>query len=276
MKADGKLHLFEDAETGFGRWIIESEDELNLVAQLSDRAWTQAYQAGLRLVYLSEDVLAQKRPEQLTRLHQATRALRYLVAISIQASENEVPPQELLRIEILSPGQIAKIKQAPAVHVDSSRRNLFRAFLSPGKDVLSSGLKRKQIVLQRDFLPHSPLFDFTTCTACDACAKICPSHAIRIQPQNLTDESSPTTAAYVVSPEDCDACGLCESVCRVNAISTPLYQKEAPLTMPLIERSCWHCQHVFRLNPVLDQESVHCPSCRIKRHARGDLRIIDN
>ncbi|ATD80768.1 MULTISPECIES: NADH-quinone oxidoreductase subunit NuoI [Desulfovibrio] len=55
------------------------------------------------------------------------------------------------------------------------------------------------------------------CVACMRCARVCPSHCIRIRSHRSVDGSRKVNA-YVIDALRCIYCGYCAEVCPVNAI----------------------------------------------------------
>lgn len=135
-------------------------------------------------------------------------------------------------------------------------------------------------------LPAGPLgevvIDAARCTLCGACARNCPSQALRTSgPNQLTFKEA-----------DCSQCGLCRSVCPEQAVQlVPRYsrrpERQAPrLLVELEMQACGDCGSAFTSramferarnlmagHPMFQGEQASllalCPDCRQKRMVMG-------
>ena len=108
----------------------------------------------------------------------------------------------------------------------------------------------------------APRIDATACTGCDACARLCPQDAIRLE----TTEDSP---AYRVLPDRCTGCGICVDVCADGAVRLEAWVPAAPSSLPLAQATCVRCRVRFH-RPLLEVGGgpVRCPVCA--RRGNGD------
>ncbi|MDR2001372.1 MAG: 4Fe-4S binding protein [Zoogloeaceae bacterium] len=112
--------------------------------------------------------------------------------------------------------------------------------------------------------PWLAIIDITRCTACDACVRLCPHQALRLE-----------ASAYISDPRNCTGCGLCADVCDAKAVR-PQAWATAPAQQhyPLTRKTCAHCQAPFHAAP--SGNHTHCRICRKTRHPRAALRIIES
>ncbi len=122
-----------------------------------------------------------------------------------------------------------------------------------GVDPVSGLLPRTDA--SRAVVPVAPVIDEARCTGCDACARLCPQGAIRVE----LGEAAP---AYRLEPAQCTGCGICVDVCADAAVRLTGWIPAAPSAVPLMQAACSSCRVSFH-RPVLVAGSgpVRCPVC---------------
>lgn len=149
---------------------------------------------------------------------------------------------------------------APAapVAVDRSRRRLFAALL---------GERPRPAAAQTPLAAHAPVIDGAACTGCDACARLCPDHAIVI-------EAAPQ-AAYRLVPDHCTGCGLCVDVCASGAITLAGPAPAVDALVALHRRPCSGCGAPFAWPVARSSEAPPlCPICQHRPPSRTLFQVI--
>lgn len=215
------------------------------LSEWTDRQWIQSYNSGLRTLFLT-DKLTQD--PSFHRFKSQVDSLNYLITF-----------KELPRVEIKILDQ-SKVNTQKRSHTDTDGVNLSRRSLFfPVKPMLPE-----------THLPHFVAIDSRSCTACDLCLKICPSEALTVSVDPLTQEH-----VYKLSPFQCDGCGLCELECDSKSISVQEQIGESQL-LNILEKTCSHCGNQFHLNPgLVDNNEDLCSVCQKYQHRKGDLRVYD-
>ncbi len=125
------------------------------------------------------------------------------------------------------------------------------------------------------------------CDACGACARLCPTGAVTLQPvptaapngaPNATSSAAPPPTALAFDAARCIACGLCIDACEPGA-----WRAAAPTARPpvvdiwqLTEIKCDGCGKPYRRLQAgpHDADPARCPACR-SAGARHGPRIVD-
>jgi ferredoxin len=120
-----------------------------------------------------------------------------------------------------------------------------------------------------------------TCTACGACAKACPTHALMFE---KNEDEQTFSLAFV--PQNCIACDLCDQVCLPDAIQldhlpafAEIFGKKEPMVVVAGELvRCERCRSWFAkrdgvtLCPLCEYRRTHPFGSMIPRKAMKDSR----
>jgi NAD-dependent dihydropyrimidine dehydrogenase PreA subunit len=119
----------------------------------------------------------------------------------------------------------------------------------------------------RAVVPVAPRIDPAACTGCDACARLCPGGAIRL-------DVGEGGVAYGVLPDRCTGCGICVDVCADRAVRLDDWLPAGPTSLPLAEATCARCRAPFH-RPVIDSAGgrPRCPICERKGEAGRLFRV---
>ena len=189
------------------------------------------------------------------------------------------------RLERISPEQwLEQTSDAQAPNL--GRRRLFGRFLAPlpsaGADTspVVAGLmtsQRSNIVLHLAGDPHARLkpplwqieIDPMHCTACMACVRLCPQHALEHRSDPLQPDGWESIA---LQPARCTGCNVCIDVCEHAAITvqepdTTASVVRRPQTIKLEVLVCSQCKAPFhlpvgKLSDNIEDHRHICPVCR--------------
>jgi len=130
-------------------------------------------------------------------------------------------------------------------------------------------------------LPLAPQLEVMLCTGCDACVRLCPQRALRIEPADGLPQ------AYVIDAAACSGCSICIDVCPTAAMSLLRWQAPPQDRLPLVTRRCRACGVVFHLpqwpekppNPGPRAEGQRqreplCPICFRANHSQRLFQIL--
>jgi Ni,Fe-hydrogenase III small subunit/Pyruvate/2-oxoacid:ferredoxin oxidoreductase delta subunit len=95
-----------------------------------------------------------------------------------------------------------------------------------------------------------PAIEFTRCTACDVCARSCPTSAIRVE----THEVTPMQKIVSINYGDCIFCGECEALCPDTIRMTKEFQLATTDKRTLTTRALYdvHPGEMSRFAGLLD------------------------
>ena len=130
----------------------------------------------------------------------------------------EAFPQEVLDIQefrgqaavLLRHGRILDVLVYAREHFDMFNRPITRQYPEE-KPVVAAGFRGRHALVRDAATGES------RCVACMRCARVCPSHCIRIRWSRAADNSR-VVDAYNIDALRCIFCGYCAEVCPVNAI----------------------------------------------------------
>lgn len=107
--------------------------------------------------------------------------------------------------------------------------------------------------------PNVPIIDARACDGCDACAKLCPTGAIRLQ-------SVDQVMWYQVQAERCNGCRICQDVCARDAITLRSFASAQTQSLALVTARCRRCGVDFHV-PSSNTSNL-CPTCSKSNHPR--------
>jgi len=102
--------------------------------------------------------------------------------------------------------------------------------------------------------------DVERCNLCEACLKVCPTGAVRLE-RNGGD--------FLVSePSSCNGCALCMDVCKQDAVTVEHWKEESsPYKIAVTKRQCRSCGIDFLAKSGLDPAT--CQICSSIDHRRN-------
>ncbi len=239
---------------------------------------TQQYQAGFKQIlscrndcatcprYAKHDVFR----EQLARINQLLHARQ---APSLKHAQ-------------VTAAQWLQALQTPLTNSTASvsRRSFFRkAALS----AIETGLEQLDApaattpspVAWPEHLPKSaqkpslyaylPSLDTSRCNACDACMRLCPHQALKLE-TNLDKQ----IIAYVIEPDYCTGCSICVDVCDQHAVRVQTLQVSEPQQLALTNKRCKACGITFHYLSNTTTSPSYCAICSQINHHKHLFQVL--
>ena len=110
-----------------------------------------------------------------------------------------------------------------------------------------------------------PRFDESSCDACNACIRLCPTQSLQL------DDAQ---RRYQVFPDLCTGCRVCGDVCEAEAITPVPWADATPYAVRLQQRRCRACGVEFRLPAAGGHGEDLCPTCRKVNHYRHLFQVL--
>lgn len=214
----------------------------------------QAYQAGMRHWMVAHgDCGGCERG--------GTEPLAGVLALNRALADRGQPPLALHRLpadewERMRSQIQALRKNSPRSDRREALRRLFGAGEVANQGTAEPPRPRDWLTAEPDAMwPAQPRIDARRCSACDACARVCPHEAISVQRFDAATD-------YYAKAQNCTGCGLCRDVCPDEAVTLPSWLSPQPL-VSVACAVCSVCGTPYRD----DGEDHRCPVCR--RQERG-------
>ncbi len=123
----------------------------------------------------------------------------------------------------------------------------------------------------KDLVPFVPVLDPKRCTGCDACARLCPTAAIRLVSRDAAVKGG--SPAYRLEPDACTGCGICVDVCDRGAVQVLSLVVPVQWVLPLHAQRCRACGAPF--HTPAQGEAALCPICSVTHHHRQLFQVLD-
>lgn len=120
-------------------------------------------------------------------------------------------------------------------------------------------------------VPFAPVIDPGRCNGCDACARLCPTAAIRLVNADVVDVAG--TLAYRLDPDACTGCGICVDLCEHGAVRILKLTVPIQSEVPLHPQRCRACGVPFH-TPVRG-DAAFCSICGVTRHHHRLFQVLD-
>ncbi|MCU7905993.1 MAG: 4Fe-4S binding protein [Candidatus Thiodiazotropha sp. (ex Epidulcina cf. delphinae)] len=116
--------------------------------------------------------------------------------------------------------------------------------------------------------PCQPVIDSRLCDGCDACARLCPHHAVQLV--EVGGRSS-----YQLNPQACSGCRVCVDVCERQAVSLYEWKRQQQPELPLNNFKCSYCGNLFHIPTGQTGDSEHiCGVCARYRHNKKLYQVL--
>lgn len=117
--------------------------------------------------------------------------------------------------------------------------------------------------------PFVPSIDQDRCSGCDACSRLCPQGAIRLEREDSG------ALAYLIDAKRCSACGMCVDVCEANAVRIKSWIRLSNNTIPLRDYRCHSCGIEFHLPDDGRDPEAMCWVCGKANHQKNLFQVLD-
>lgn len=213
-------------------------------------------------------------PRLSTRLKEFNRLLR----------ERRMPEMQFLNLDADAWSKLARKESREAEGPSMSRRQFFRrttrAVISGHENLHVTGAAAgdtfepagsiipSQTAAQ--LVPFLAQIDPIRCNACDACARLCPHGAIRVE---IGD--SKEGRAYLITPDLCSGCGICKDVCDQKAVSVSTWATPDLVRIPLSTDHCRSCGATYYTPAGGSPGDRQCRICVLTQNHQLLYQVLD-
>lgn len=117
-----------------------------------------------------------------------------------------------------------------------------------------------------DLFLSVPIIDPSRCNGCDACVRLCPHQAIRL-------ETAGSELHYQTEAQQCTGCGICRDACDQNAIHIDTLATR-PQPVALAQGRCPACDIRYHLPTGQLRPDSLCTICARTRHGRHLYQVL--
>jgi ferredoxin len=127
--------------------------------------------------------------------------------------------------------------------------------------------------------PWTIRLDEELCNGCDACMKLCPTDALQLLHETNNEEQDGEetggSPAYRLTPADCTGCGICATVCELQAITIHSWSLSRSCAVELTENRCTACGSDYHL-PLQNSlsEKTLCRICQKHNHSSNLFQVL--
>ena len=117
--------------------------------------------------------------------------------------------------------------------------------------------------------PHLPAIDGDLCNGCDACARLCPHQAIRL-------EKAEGQTSYRINPRDCSGCAICTDVCDQQAVRLTEWGIQRQQAILLTTIKCTRCGNPFHIPASqADNTEAICRICALQNYHKNLYQVLN-
>ncbi|MEZ5839572.1 MAG: 4Fe-4S binding protein [Hyphomicrobiales bacterium] len=114
-----------------------------------------------------------------------------------------------------------------------------------------------------------PDIDGTRCTGCEACVRICPHGALKM------DGYSGVGWSYRIIAANCTGCRLCVDICDEDAVTLERMTRQRRSAVHLVARRCTRCGAPFAEPEERGAHDSVCRICRRVDHSRKLFQVLE-
>lgn len=184
-------------------------------------------------------------------------------------------------VKSLLPELWSRLRELDTDSTVARRRFLQRLWRRPASELLEGRIQDEESDTREppgSFLPgHGPLpwairLDPLTCVVCQACIRVCPDQALRLQDEPT---GTPGQRTLGLEHERCTGCGLCVDVCEPRAIAVQAWTEPERAEIALRESVCRACGAPFLLPTERGDGVQLCWVCQRGQPARRLYQVMD-
>lgn len=113
-----------------------------------------------------------------------------------------------------------------------------------------------------------PHIEEEQCEGCDMCVRICPNVAL------TKIKDAERHACYAIAAQNCNHCGLCETVCSAGALKVTSMSNQEVRTVRLQTHMCSACGVPFHVAGESKQGRTLCNICSKTNHTKKLFQVL--
>jgi Pyruvate/2-oxoacid:ferredoxin oxidoreductase delta subunit len=151
--------------------------------------------------------------------------------------------------------------EIPRKKVDALLEDATGSFVPPGL-LLDGDVKGA-------LFPFVPQFDARRCNGCDACVRLCPQGAVRLEARDTG------AGSYRIDAGRCSGCGICADVCEQHAVAVASLAPSEQGWIPLQAGRCPVCGVGFHVPAQGEDQESLCWVCSRTDHHRILYQVLE-